>query len=326
MTFYLFLGMGKNSCADTGGRSILFRLLLALLVVIYVLQFALYYYFSPPVVPTYLFKRQQYRLQHLTEPSQLSSLSVQVSPAFANKSQLELTHTTHAIGVQHTSIENVITQSSALGTKKDSKEEGSRACSNYWCTSRLGKISSLNFQLCLTVVELESHSNPLSKAHKRCQFRRPMNQKPVALVSVPGSGNTWVRGLLEVATGVCTGSIYCDAPLVLGGFVGEMVKDSSVLVVKTHTSDAQWYGVTAKKRNIEDAFYASAIVLVRSPFDTIVSERHRFVLREEAFNKYIEKVSFDDNSHQGKIGLEHFCEFILLTDKYIRFICYWRTS
>ena len=28
---------------------------------------------------------------------------------------------------------------------------------------------------------------------------------PVGLVSFPGSGNTWVRGLLQKATGVCTG-------------------------------------------------------------------------------------------------------------------------
>ena len=28
---------------------------------------------------------------------------------------------------------------------------------------------------------------------------------PVGLVSFPGSGNTWVRGLLQQATGICTG-------------------------------------------------------------------------------------------------------------------------
>ena len=28
---------------------------------------------------------------------------------------------------------------------------------------------------------------------------------PVGLVSFPGSGNTWVRGLLQKATGICTG-------------------------------------------------------------------------------------------------------------------------
>ena len=35
------------------------------------------------------------------------------------------------------------------------------------------------------------------------------NQAAVALVSFPGSGNTWVRGLLEQATGVCTGRSVC---------------------------------------------------------------------------------------------------------------------
>ena len=29
----------------------------------------------------------------------------------------------------------------------------------------------------------------------------------VALVSFPGSGNTWVRGLLEQASGICTGEL-----------------------------------------------------------------------------------------------------------------------
>lgn len=28
---------------------------------------------------------------------------------------------------------------------------------------------------------------------------------PVGLVSFPGSGNTWIRAILEAATGICTG-------------------------------------------------------------------------------------------------------------------------
>ena len=35
------------------------------------------------------------------------------------------------------------------------------------------------------------------------------NRAAVALVSFPGSGSTWVRGLLEQATGVCTGRSVC---------------------------------------------------------------------------------------------------------------------
>ena len=40
-----------------------------------------------------------------------------------------------------------------------------------------------------------------------CVFVDPASRSEgaVALVSLPGSGNTWLRGLLERATGVCTG-------------------------------------------------------------------------------------------------------------------------
>ena len=38
-----------------------------------------------------------------------------------------------------------------------------------------------------------------------CRFINGSRRAAVALVSFPGSGNTWVRGLLEKATGVCTG-------------------------------------------------------------------------------------------------------------------------
>ena len=40
-----------------------------------------------------------------------------------------------------------------------------------------------------------------------CHFMNGTNRAPVALVSFPGSGNTWVRGLLEMATGICTGTV-----------------------------------------------------------------------------------------------------------------------
>ena len=50
---------------------------------------------------------------------------------------------------------------------------------------------------------------------KQCKKRSFLDrQSPVVgLVSSPGSGNTWLRYLLEQATGVYTGSIYCDHSL-----------------------------------------------------------------------------------------------------------------
>jgi hypothetical protein len=38
-----------------------------------------------------------------------------------------------------------------------------------------------------------------------------------ALASYPGSGNTWVRYLIEAASGIYTGSIYKDANLYFEG-------------------------------------------------------------------------------------------------------------
>ena len=50
--------------------------------------------------------------------------------------------------------------------------------------------------------------------HRLAQFR---SLPPMALASFPGSGNTWVRYLIEGATGVFTGSIYLDHGLAAQG-------------------------------------------------------------------------------------------------------------
>jgi len=41
--------------------------------------------------------------------------------------------------------------------------------------------------------------------------------KPIALASYPGSGNTWVRWMIEAASGISTGSIYNDVDLYFQG-------------------------------------------------------------------------------------------------------------
>ena len=94
--------------------------------------------------------------------------------------------------------------------------------------------------------------------------RRRPEGRVTALASFPGSGNTWVRYLLQQATGVLTGSIYTDGDLRKNGFHGESVRDGSVLVVKTH----EW---GEKSR----AMYQGAILLVREPVDCILSEFNR---------------------------------------------------
>jgi hypothetical protein len=73
----------------------------------------------------------------------------------------------------------------------------------------------------------------------------------IALASYPRSGNTWVRFLLEAATGERCGSIYNDRVMPRGG---------RGIVIKTH--------------GLDSARYASAIHLVRNPFDAIESHFH----------------------------------------------------
>ena len=104
-----------------------------------------------------------------------------------------------------------------------------------------------------------------------------------ALASFPGSGNTWLRYLLQQATGrggkltplhlslylpsftgVSTGSVYKDVALLKNGFPGESVANGSVIAVKTH----EWGQVTREK-------FDAAILLVRDPFESILAEFNR---------------------------------------------------
>ncbi len=47
----------------------------------------------------------------------------------------------------------------------------------------------------------------LERINGSCHFMNGSHRAPVGLISLPGSGNTWVRGLLEQATGICTGEV-----------------------------------------------------------------------------------------------------------------------
>lgn len=85
-----------------------------------------------------------------------------------------------------------------------------------------------------------------------------------ALASSPGSGNTWVRYLLQQLTGISTGSVYKDVALLRNGFPAESVNNGSVIVVKTHE-----YGPDVRKN------FDAAILVVRDPFDSVLAEFNR---------------------------------------------------
>uniref|UniRef100_A0A672P4G8 WSC domain containing 1 n=1 Tax=Sinocyclocheilus grahami TaxID=75366 RepID=A0A672P4G8_SINGR len=111
------------------------------------------------------------------------------------------------------------------------------------------------------------YSTPVLDA--TCKERRFLPQKSstlVALSSFPGAGNTWLRHLIELATGFYTGSYYFDGSLYNKGFKGEKDywQSGRVICVKTHESG---------QREIE--MFDSAILLMRNPYRSLMAEFNR---------------------------------------------------
>ncbi|XP_046333540.1 WSCD family member GA21586-like [Haliotis rufescens] len=84
-----------------------------------------------------------------------------------------------------------------------------------------------------------------------------------ALASFPGTGNTWVRHLIERMTGLATGSVHHDRSL-LDVFCGEERADHSVVAIKTHL------------RYPDNTFTPDKVLLIiRNPYHAIVANFNR---------------------------------------------------
>ncbi|KPJ12437.1 WSCD family member AGAP003962 [Papilio machaon] len=99
---------------------------------------------------------------------------------------------------------------------------------------------------------------------KKLHWRTPPLPFAIALASYPGSGNTWLRYLLQQVTGIVTGSVSLDYSLRKKGFPAENISDGSVLVVKTHKYPP---------KNLNK--FESAVLLIRNPRDAILAEFNR---------------------------------------------------
>ena len=171
-------------------------------------------------------------------------------------------------------------------------------CRDQMCSEFLTSDDEEYFQYCLRQMKL-----PTEIKEYNCHFINS-TKSPIALASFPGSGNTWVRGLLQDITGICTGGVHCDTVLMRNGYPGEYIRSGVVLVVKTHQIDPRWAGVHYDKplplgyfKKLKDVpVYSSAIFLVRNPFDALVAEWHRR-----------QSVNSSDN-HVHTLGVEYFGE------------------
>jgi len=96
-------------------------------------------------------------------------------------------------------------------------------------------------------------------------YLSPHTGERIALASYPGSGSTWVRYLIECASGVFTGSVYKDLELQLKGYWGEIRdwRDGTTIVQKTHDSGPEL---------IRNEFHGRGILIMRNPYDAVLSK------------------------------------------------------
>jgi hypothetical protein len=109
------------------------------------------------------------------------------------------------------------------------------------------------------------YNNPPSRF-----LSRGSEHQKVGLVSYPRSGNSFLRRLLEDATGIATGSDnqpnrVLAEHLLRFGYQGEGIADNSVWVVKSHFPERLGYLRVPVSR---------LLLIVRNPFDAIESYFH----------------------------------------------------
>ena len=148
-------------------------------------------------------------------------------------------------------------------------------------SSLTSEVAQKQFLQCSGMKLLQQLPVRIPQSHQHCKKMSFQSSGPViALGSFPGSGNSWVRQLLESATGIYTGTPYCDRAYVQAGMMGEGVATENVIAIKTHERPAK-----AKQLINHD----KAIYLVRSPFATILAE-HNWSLNKKADRHTVETV------------------------------------
>ena len=94
----------------------------------------------------------------------------------------------------------------------------------------------------------------------------------IPLISLPGAGNTWVRFLIEQATGIATGSTYNDGSLAKS-LIGEKRNPmgQETIVIKSHSINrirGKYFQVPQDQR----PKIKGCILVIRSPRDAILAE------------------------------------------------------
>ena len=137
-----------------------------------------------------------------------------------------------------------------------------------------------------------------------------------ALVSYPGSGNTWTRYLVEAATGVFTGSIFNDKSILRAGHHGEArdFQDGSTILQKSHhralyVSHYSRYGPAWRRHHVAH-FGGRGVLVIRNPYKAILSYWN--FKRTKSHTKTVAAESLHSGEFQEfvRVGAERWLELI----------------
>ena len=195
----------------------------------------------------------------------------------------------YAAGINHTSLIRYLL-SNASDLNHVESEKGSELlsriktdCRDRICTEFLTDLDKPHFKYCVRKTWRVALSKYSESQRSSCVFINGSKRYPIALASYPGSGNTWVRGILQKTTGLCIGAIYCDVTLRQNGYPGESIRSGITFLVKTHQTDPRWEGVQYDPdapfkyfHRAEDIpMYSGGVFILRNPFHAMVSEFKR---------------------------------------------------
>ena len=180
-------------------------------------------------------------------------------------------------------------------------------CRDTICSKFLTNSDEPHFKYCVRKtwnVSLERYGEPRQSL---CVFMNGSNRYPMGLASYPGSGNTWVRGLFQKVTGLCTGGIYCDVALRQNGYPGESIRSGATFLVKSHLIDPRWEGVKYDSQSSFTYFkyrehvpvFSGGVFILRNPFHAMVAE-----FKREAWEN-------SSTHHTSSLGKEHFGKLIV---------------
>jgi hypothetical protein len=139
-------------------------------------------------------------------------------------------------------------------------------------------VRNLSIDLSFSVITNSNDLNIIAKCKEICSirfFNATEERTPPILYSFPGSGNTWARLLIDLATGIYSGSPY-DDPFLISTFPGEGICNKSVSVVKMHPTINAFVNIHHIKGRHQPRcptlLFEQAILLIRDPYDAIFAE------------------------------------------------------